>query len=469
MSGGNIKWLDERFRDRPDSGAADMDLPAAYNRWRISKLAETIEWAAVKSYWYRHLLKDIDVRTIVAALRASVSQNDGPRKAAAILAGLPFTVQEDLAADSDIFLAVGHSEVEGIISVPTSGTSGPAKRIRSTSGDMEETIAFFQYGMRFLINPGRDRVALAMSPARPGNVGDLLGRALERIGGVPFLAHGFVPEGLTAETRWLEELAAWAPTCLVGVPPQLLALSRHSQAGWLNLKSILLSGDVADDNLVAELEGNFSGCRVFRHYGLTETGLGGAVECGERDWPHLRDDLWVEIVDAEGRVIAEPGESGEIVITPLARRGLPLLRYRTGDEGLIMSAPCPCGSLMPRLKTIGRLSDRLILPGGRILRVNDFEAPLLTLPFVRDYDLRLHSGSPGGLTIILTVTDEVPGNASRIAAETVRAWLGRDLNGLPLSIELADKETSLKASGGKRRLLKTATPPPTDAVILEHL
>ena len=168
---GNIKWLDKRFRDRPDSGADGTDLSAAFHRWRILKLAETIEWAAAESPWYRRLLQLIDIQAVANELKNLASQNDGQAKASDLLATLPLTTQADLAADSDAFLAVGHSEVEGIVSVPTSGTSGPAKRIRSTAGDLEETVAFFQYGMRFLVAPGRDRVALAMSPATPGMAG----------------------------------------------------------------------------------------------------------------------------------------------------------------------------------------------------------------------------------------------------------------------------------------------------------
>lgn len=455
---GNRKWLDERFLDRPDSGADGTDAARALNRWRILKLAETIEWAAAESPWYRRLLRGSRPEAIAAELKSAASLQDGARAASKILADLPFTDQADLAADSDAFLAVGHNDVEGVVSVPTSGTSGAAKRIRSTAADLEETVAFFRYGMRLVVNPGQDRVALAMSPARPGNVGDLLGRALERIGGLPFLACGFVPAEADAETRWLEDLAAWAPTCLVGTPPQMLALSRHEKAGRLRLKSILLSGDAADENLVAELEKNFPGCLVFRHYGLTETGLGGAVECGCRDWPHLRDDLWIEIIGSGGRPVGAPGPSGEIVVTTLTRRAMPLLRYRTGDEGLIMPLPCPCGSILPRLKIFGRLADRFTLPGGRVLRVGDFEAPLLALPFVRDYDLRLHPGSPMGLTIILNLAPDSPEEALSAAFESVRAWFGPDLKGLPLAIEAAEKKAALRASGGKRRLLRADKP-----------
>ncbi len=457
------RWLDERFRDRPDSGAGDGDLSAALGRWRAARLAATVAWAASRSPWYGRRLDGELVRSVVERLKA-LTDNDDVAEAGAALAELPFTFAADLAADSDAFQAVSHDEVEGLVSVPTSGTSGAVKRIRSTAGDLEETVAFFAYGMRFLVGPGRDRVALAMSAVRPGNVGDLLGRALARWN-IPFLAHGFVPaEG---EAEWLRDLADWRPTCLVGVPAQVLALSRPGNALGLarTLRAVLLSGDVADAGLVAELERRFPAAKVFRHYGLTEAGLGGAVECGRRNWPHLRDDLWVEIIDPERETPLPPGSAGEITVTPLTRRGMPLLRYRTGDEGLILSEPCGCGSILPRLQTFGRLADRLVLPHGRVLRPGDFEGPLLRLPFVRDFELTWHEGPPAGLAVLLATTGDAPADAARLAGEALRRWLGPEGEGVDLAVGVSNAPAGpeeRRALGGKRRLKRMAGPCPAD-------
>jgi|GEM_PF-1460471 len=502
------RWLDDRFRGRPEAGRK-ADLAETWLHWRADKLAETIEWAAERSPWYSRRLGPDLVKQVTTALRNQTrAQGFCQRDFDRLLAQLPTTAQADLAADSDAFVAVSHDEVEGIVSVPTSGTGGQAKRVRSTGADLEETIAFFSYGMRFLAAPGLDRVALAMSPVRPGNVADLLGRALARWPSfsaaadsgqnsagahpapTPFLAFGFKPEEAADETLWLKRLIQWAPTCLVGVPPQMLALSRHRLAGALarTLKTMLLSGDVAAARHVAELENNFPGCRVYRHYGLTEAGLGGAVECGQRVWPHLRDDLWAEILDPRsGRPVGGPGQTGEITLTPLTRRGLPLIRYRTGDEGRIIPSPCHCGSIMPRLQIFGRLSDRFTLPNGQSLRVGDFDAPLAALPFVRGYDLKLHLErpeehiGPGGpdrpsvdaaagsglcrLSIILSATPEISESDLRTAAESVLTWLGPNAEGLTLAVERARQEPSqtingrpLQPAGGKRRLLRTCEP-----------
>ena len=447
-----FNWLTQRSLDRADFPASGQapDLTGRHHLWRQAKLLETIEWAAANSPFYQERLSPHAVKTLKEAI-SDLKAEELWRA----LASLPLTRPEDLAADSLAFLAVGQDEVEGIVSVSTSGTSGRTKRIFSTVGDMAETIVFFEYGMRILVAPGRDRVALAMSPARPGNVGDLLGRALERWR-IPFTSVGFVPANEGGENRWLEDLAAWRPTCLVGVPPQMLALSRHEKAPLLkDLRSMLLSGDVAEGRLVEELEKNFPACRVYRHYGLTECGLGGAVECEQRDWPHLRDDLWVEIIGPDGRPLP-PGTDGEIVITPLTRRGQPLLRYRTGDEGLIMPEACTCGTLSPRLKIYGRLNDRVFHQGPLTLRTADFEAPLLKLNFVRDYDLVL--GADGGLEIIISPAGEPPPQAEELATAQVNEWLSSNGAALSCQVSIArpagQKKSPSRASGGKRRLIR---------------
>ena len=99
---------------------------------------------------------------------------------------------------------------------------------------------------------------------------------------------------------------------------------------------MLLSTDQAPAPLVAAIEQAW-GCRVFDHYGTTETGLGGGVECEAHDGLHLREaDLLFEVVEpATGRSLPD-GEEGEIVFTTLTREAMPLIRYRTGDLGRLL-------------------------------------------------------------------------------------------------------------------------------------
>ena len=72
---------------------------------------------------------------------------------------------------------------------------------------------------------------------------------------------------------------------------------------------------------------------------------------------HLREtDLYVEIVDPETGNPVLDGEPGEVVFTTLTRRGMPLIRYPTGDVSRFLPDPCPCGTV---LKTLERIRNRL--------------------------------------------------------------------------------------------------------------
>jgi phenylacetate-coenzyme A ligase PaaK-like adenylate-forming protein len=93
---------------------------------------------------------------------------------------------------------------------------------------------------------------------------------------------------------------------------------------------------------------------------MTEMGLGGGVECEARRGYHLREaDLLFEIIDPSTGERVPNGEYGEVVFTTLTRRGLPLIRYRTGDVSRFIPGTCPCGT---HLKTLERITHRL---GGR--------------------------------------------------------------------------------------------------------
>ena len=177
---------------------------------------------------------------------------------------------------------------------------------------------------------------------------------------VDTIVYGFVDDPDTV-VRIIQEHAV---DCLVATPGQTLALARSGPGRRVptgRLKSVLLSGDYVALPLREGIEHAW-GCDVFDHYGSTEMGLGGAVQCRAFAGRHIREsDLLFEIVDPDsGRVLAD-GEHGEIVLTTLTREGMPLIRYRTGDEGCVVTDACPCGSI---LRSLGRVEGRLTGQSG---------------------------------------------------------------------------------------------------------
>ncbi|MDR2442724.1 MAG: AMP-binding protein [Deltaproteobacteria bacterium] len=363
----------------PDSRALRL------SRYRALKLAQSLTYAANFSPWYKRqkdtLLKSADL------LSKAHDRDKEPKLwedlITQALEPIAFLSESELAREPERFLAVSQNEVEGVVTVPTSASSGPAKRIFSSQSDLYATTEFFRYGMLHLLDPlAHEKVALLMSGSRPGSVGDLLTRALS-YWQIPVYVPGFIPSEKTKE--FIHKILDFNPTSLVGLPSQLIYLARTSGA-IKGLKSILLSGESAPQSLKSALS-SIMGIKVFTHYGLTEFGLGGAVECPHLSGPHLREaDIICEIIDPNDSNL-EDGKSGEIVLTSLNRLAMPLFRYRTGDFGILTSEPCPCGSSMRRLKVLGRLSDGLTrgLTGGNSdspLNLASLGEAIYKLPFV---------------------------------------------------------------------------------------
>ncbi|MDR1298001.1 MAG: hypothetical protein LBO05_11690 [Deltaproteobacteria bacterium] len=465
---------------------------------RLAGLAKTFELAAGESLHYRPLRPRL-TRLSLELKKLAGSAPDAGQAAGAVmraLDGLPLTTPEELAAKPESFLAVPQDAVEGLVSAPTSGSLGPSKRIFSSKNDLESVVKFFQFGMRNVLgaspratgagrlrNPPeeppaiddpapfvpdlrRDGVTLLMSGTRPGSVGGLLTEALRRWS-TPCLVMGFLPAGRADREKYLAELAKNRTGCLVGLPSQLVRVARtiRRPAG---LRSVLLSGECAPPGLVGALQAEW-GVEVFVHYGLAEFGLGGAVECGRHTGPHLRDgDMLAEILDENGRRLP-PGREGEIVLTSLSREAMPLIRYRTGDLGLVPAGPCPCGSALSRLVVLGRKSDQATLPDGGTLRLADLASALYRIKGLTGFSARYSADPAPELTLQVGVGDPAPGKkkgaadggretsgretGGKTTAELVRKAVGREL-GLKLQVKVkVSREGPSPAPGGAKQTL----------------
>ena len=312
-------------------------------RWQLAQLREVVAWVRERSPFYRELYQHVPA--------------DGPQSLDD-LGHLPFVQEEDLRLRGLDLVCVSQGDIARVVTVPTSGTSGVAKRLWFTQDDLELTIDHFRHGMRALVKRG-ERVLVLMPGTTPGSVGDLLKTALAR-DGVEVDVHGFVDD-CTQAARHIRDFEA---DCLVGVPGQILRLAR-SRAGRAlpsgRVKAVLFSGDYVAAPLRAAVERSW-GCSVFEHYGSTETGLGGAVQCRAFAGLHIREaDLLFEVVDSGTGRVLPLGQSGELVVTTLTRRGMPLIRYRTGDSGRLLRGSCACGSVLRCLiacRTAGRCGGR---------------------------------------------------------------------------------------------------------------
>ncbi len=109
------------------------------------------------------------------------------------------------------------------------------------------------------------------------------------------------------------------------------------------------------------------GCRLYSVYGTAEAG-GVGFQCERGEGFHLNVDLCATRVIGEDGSALPPGQSGEIVISPLINRATVLLNYRIGDRGVMAEKPCPCGRSLPLLAHLeGRWSETIHLGDGRMV------------------------------------------------------------------------------------------------------
>ena len=393
----------------PESGERDSHDPPRTTHdalrpslasYQFARLKATVELARARSRYYRErLAKAPEIETLDDLQR------------------LPFTTAEDVRADPLAFVCVSQDEIARVVTLDSSGTTGTPKRLYFTKADQELTIDFFGVGMSTFTGPG-DRVLILLPGETPGSVGDLLAKGLERIGAVP-IKHGPVRDPAAARALAVREAA----TVMVGVPTHLLRLVRTMSPGEPvpPVHSVLLSTDHVPQAIVHAIESAW-GCTVYNHYGMTETGLGGGVDCEARRGYHLREaDLLYEVIDPATGLPAAPGEPGEVVFTTLTREGMPLIRYRTGDYGHWIETPCPCGT---RLRTLSHITTRLSGPvdlgSGLWLTQPDLDEAIFAVDGVLNFATevaRIEAGPHVSVAIQTTPT----ANPDTVRAEALNA------------------------------------------------
>lgn len=322
--------------------AARMSLPRlsqdAVAAWQMAELRRTLAWARGASPFHAARLAGIDLETLHTA---------------ADLTLLPRMTAADLSVPG--LLTLSQDDVARVVSLPTSGSSGPPKRLHFSEFDLTRTLDFFSVGMSTLAGAG-DGVLVLLPGRREWGVADLLARALPDIGACAVLP----PEAWTA-AELPDVMTGNAVTCLIAAPTQLRALLDAPREAFLALRAVLSSAEPLPDSLRRDVETAWD-CEVFDHWGMTETGYGGGVECAAHNGYHLREaDLLVEIADPATGAPLPPGAMGEILVTTLGPRAMPLVRYRTGDAAHWLSGPCRCGSPLRRL---GRVLGRIAADGS---------------------------------------------------------------------------------------------------------
>ncbi|HDH00808.1 MAG TPA: phenylacetate--CoA ligase, partial [Nitrospirae bacterium] len=195
------------------------------------------------------------------------------------------------------------------------------------------------------------------------------------------------------------------------------------------------------------------------NYGLSEVmGPGIAGECIRRKGLHINEDHFlVEIINPETLEPVKPGEVGELVITTLTKEAFPMIRYRTRDLTMLITAPCECGRRFYRMsKVLGRTDDMLIVKG-----VNVFPSQIESVLFEVEgtephYQIIVdRKGHIDELTVLVEVSEDLFFDEMKKQNELIggiKRRLASEL-GISLDVKLVETKTLERFEGKAKRVV----------------
>ena len=142
----------------------------------------------------------------------------------------------------------------------------------------------------------------------------------------------------------------------------ILATEQEGRRLRINPVLLVLSAEGLPMNEYQRIGAAFS-AKVRDSYAATECPFM-SYRC-EQGWLHVNSD-WVilEAVDAEYQPVPPGQQSFTVLVTNLANRVQPILRYDLGDSIVLRADACPCGDKLPAIRVQGRSADVLKLPDG---------------------------------------------------------------------------------------------------------
>ena len=235
---------------------------------------------------------------------------------------------------------------------------------------------------------------------------------------------------------FIAEIRACRPRMLFGYPSALAHIARHAQRRKVRLDDIgvkvaFVTSERLYDDQRTSIEQAF-GCKVANGYGGRDAGFI-AHECPSGGMHLMAEDIIVELVDPQGLPVPD-GQPGEIVVTHMATRDFPFVRYRTGDVAVMESRSCACGRGLPMLREIqGRTTDFVIAADGTVLHGLSLIYIVRDLPGLQAFKIVQESRA---LTQVLLVRG--PGFDPGCVGQIVEGFRRRLGVGVTVQVELVD-------------------------------
>ena len=337
---------------------------------------------------------------------------------------LPLTDKTALGRHNDEFLAVPRSAIVDM--VLSSGTTGRPTTMMYTENDLRRLAYNEEISLESCGLTRDDVVLLTCTMDRCFIAG------LAYFSGVRSLGAAAIRNGLSGFESHLEIIQRLRPTALVGVPTFLLKLghflnSRTIDPRTTGVSRLICIGEPIRDRALQFLRIGESleavwGAKIYSTYASSET-ITSFCECMAQQGGHLHPDLAVvEIVNEKGEALPS-GELGEVVVTPMAIEGMPLLRFKTGDMSFLIDGPCACGRQSIRLGPIVGRKQQMIKFRGTTLYPNSIYAVLDSLPGISEYFVTATSDFDLSDVVKVTVALKDSSCTAEMITEKLQAYL----------------------------------------------
>lgn len=238
-------------------------------------------------------------------------------------------------------------------------------------------------------------------------------------------------------------LNEFQPSMVGCYPTAMEVLSDEQEKGRLKIKpAIIMTGGEKLNDDVREHLSNVFGCYVQTNYSCTEGGTM-ACECTARHF-HINDD-WVilEAVDENNKPVPFGTQSSKVLLTNLANRICPIIRFEITDRVVLHNEPCRCGNMRPWLTVEGRTDDILCFENGIRIAPMSLYAVLKEVHGIERFQLIQQEDDRLELRLIADNKQEI----FTAARKAVESYLSK--NGVLADVYLSEKLPAANSVSGK--------------------
>ncbi len=272
-----------------------------------------------------------------------------------------------------------------------------------------------------------------------------------------------IPASSGQTKRQLKLMTDFRPRILACTPSYALFMLDEARALGIDPKASsweigIFGAEPWSESMRAQIEASWD-MTATDIYGLSEIiGPGVAQECQHKAGLHFQWDVFYpEVLDPKTGENVKDGERGELVITTLTKRGIPLLRYRTRDIVTIEYSKCKCGRTTPRIsKILGRTDDMLIIRGINVFP-SQIEYVLLKIEGTQPHYLLVVDRQNNLDTLEVWVeveekmfSDEI--KQMRALEETIKREIESVL-GLDVKVKLVEPKSIERSEGKAKRVI----------------